>query len=319
MPILRRALTRDRYGAKVRGNFTFTSAALLATVACVIALAPVASAAPPPTAQIDFGGLQRTYYLHLPPGPPTGLVVNMHAAGQTGAQHAALTHYDSVADAHGYVVVYPDGIDFSWADGRGASVPDRTGVDDVGFIAALVDRLTAEYGIPAGRVFATGLSAGGFMANRLACERADMFAAIAPVGATLGDHVPCSPSQPVSVLTSHGTVDPIVPFNGGPMVGRGGPSTILAAYAVVDRWRELNGCAPDPVIAPVPGAGDGTSAERVSYECAAGTEVVLMRVDGGGHTWPGAPEILPADQVGPATRAFDASEVSAQFFDVHGR
>lgn len=281
---------------------------------------PVTAArAAPPSAQIDFGGLQRTYYLHVPPGPPTGLVVNLHAAGQTGQQQATLTHYDAVADAHGLLVVYPDGIDFSWADGRGASVPDHTGVDDVGFIAALVDRLTAEYGVPPGRVFATGLSAGGFMANRLACDRADMFAAIAPVGATLGEQVACDPSQPVSVLTSQGTVDPIVPFQGGPMVGRGGPSTILAAYAVVDRWRELDGCAPDPVIAPLPGVGDGTTAERVSYQCAAGTEVVFLRVDGGGHTWPGAPEILPANQVGPATRAFDASEVSAQFFDAHGR
>lgn len=299
----------------MRGRFTAT---LLAVLLC--ALGPAAEAhAAPPAAQLDFGGLQRTYYLHLPPGPPTGLVVNMHAAGQTGQQHAALTHYDAVADAHGYVVVYPDGIDFSWADGRGASVPDRTGVDDVGFLAALVDRLTAEYAIPPGRVFATGLSAGGFMANRLACERADMFAAIAPIGATLGDQVACNPARPVSVLTSQGTVDPIVPFHGGPMVGRGGPSTILAAYAVVDRWRELNDCEPDPVIAPVPGSGDGTSAERVSYACAAGTEVVFLRVDGGGHTWPGAPEILPANQVGPATRAFDASEVSAQFFDAHGR
>ncbi|CAN7395719.1 extracellular catalytic domain type 1 short-chain-length polyhydroxyalkanoate depolymerase [Mycolicibacterium frederiksbergense] len=299
----------------MKGRVTAT---LLVVLLCVLGPVPVAQAEPP-SAQIDVGGLQRTYYLHLPPRPPTGLVVNMHAAGQNGRQHAALTHYDTVADAHGYAVVYPDGIDLSWADGRGASVPDRTGVDDVGFIVALVDRLTAELGIPAGRVFATGLSAGGFMANRLACDRADMFAAIAPIGATLGDQVACNPSQPVSVLTSQGTVDPIVPFNGGPMIGRGGPSTILAAYAVVDRWRELNGCAPDPVIAPVLGSGDGTSAERVSYECAAGTEVVFLRVDGGGHTWPGAPEILPADQVGPATRAFDASEVSAQFFDAHGR
>lgn len=297
----------------MRGKLTAT---LLAVLACVIA--PPA-AAEPPVAHLDVGGLTRTFSVHVPPGRPTGLVVNLHAAGQNGQQHAALTHYDSVADAHGYVVVYPDGIDYSWADGRGASVPDRTGVDDVGFIVALVDQLTAEYGIAPGRVFATGLSAGGFMANRLACERADLFAAIAPVGATLGDHVACNPSQPVSVLTSQGTVDPIVPFNGGPMIGRGGPSTILAAYAVVDRWRELNGCAPDPVIEPVPGSGDGTSAERVTYECEAGTQVVFMRVDGGGHTWPGAPEILPANQVGPATRAFDASEVSAQFFDAHGR
>ncbi len=293
-------------------------AVLLGVVVCALGTAPPAAAAPP-LALLDFGGLQRTYSVHLPPGPPEALVVNLHAGAQTGAQHAALTNYDTVADAHGYVVVYPDGIDYSWADGRGASVPDRTGVDDVGFIAALVDRLTAEYGIDPDRVYATGLSAGGFMANRLACERADMFAAIAPIGATLGEQVHCDPSQPVSVLASHGTVDPIVPFNGGPMVGRGGASTILAAYAVVDRWRELNGCAAAPVIEPIPGNGDGTSAERVAYQCADGTEVVFMRVDGGGHTWPGAPEILPASAVGPATRAFDASEASADFFDEHAR
>lgn len=270
-------------------------------------------------AHIDFGGLSRTYQLHVPPGPPTGLVVSLHAGGQTGAQHAALTNFNPVADARGYVVVYPDGIDFSWADGRGASVPDRTGVDDVGFLVALVERLTAEFGIDPGRVFATGLSAGGFMVNRLACERADVFSAIAPVGATLGANMGCHPSRPVSVLTTHGTLDPIVPFAGGPMVGRGGASSILAATALVDSWRALNGCDPAPLIEPQPGAGDGMHVERVSYPCAEGSEVVYMRVDGGGHTWPGAPEILPADQVGPAIRSFSASQAAAVFFDAHGR
>ena len=81
--------------------------------------------------------------MHVPAGVehPSGLVINLHGAGATGQDQAALTHYDSVADAHGFVVAYPDGIDFSWADGRGASVPDRQGVDDVGFIAALVGKL----------------------------------------------------------------------------------------------------------------------------------------------------------------------------------
>ncbi len=211
-----RKFARDTYSAPV----LFTPGRLRALVSAALVVlswftAAPASAVPVPSAQIDYGGTMRTYRLHLPAGgPPSGLVVNLHAAGATGADQAALTHYDAVADAYGFAVVYPDGIDYSWADGRGASVPDRQGVDDVGFIATLVDRLVAENGIPRGRVYATGLSAGGFMANRLACDRADLFAAIAPVAGTLGTNVGCNPSRPVSVLATYGTADPVVPFDG---------------------------------------------------------------------------------------------------------
>lgn len=281
-----------------------------------------ARAAPFRTDTLDVGGLIRTCTVHVPAGAqrPSGLVVNLHTAGATGADQAALTHYNSVADAHGFIVVYPDGVDFSWADGRGSSVPDRQGVDDVGFIAELVGRLVSDYGIDPGRVFATGLSAGAFMANRLACDRADLFAAIAPVSGTLGVSVPCRPSRPVSVMQTHGTADPIVPFDGGTMIARGGLSDVVAAPALVERWRQIDSCRgaqTDDVLAD---AGDGTQTHRLtSSGCAAGTSVVFMRVDGGGHTWPGAPEILPPEAVGPASRGFDASEVSWQFFDTHAR
>ena len=173
---------------------------------------------------LTFGGIQRSYLVHVPPAleQPTGLVINLHGAGMTAAAQAAMTNYNAVADQHGFVVVYPDGIDLSWADGRGASVPDRQGVDDVGFLVALADRLTQDFGIDRGKVFATGMSAGAFMANRLGCARADVFSAIAPVAGTLGSGFPCAASQPVSVLEIHGTADDVVPFNGGPMVGRGG-------------------------------------------------------------------------------------------------
>jgi polyhydroxybutyrate depolymerase len=280
-----------------------------------------AGAAPLQTAAFDFGGLARTYIVHVPAGVtrPSGLVVNLHAAGATGGDQAALTHYDSVADAHGFAVVYPDGIDFSWADGRGASVPDRQGVDDVGFISALVGKMIADYGINPGHVYATGLSAGAFMANRLACDRADLFAAIAPVAGTLGVAVPCNPSRPVSVMETHGTADPIVPFDGGPMTGRGGVSDVVAATAMAQRWRDIDGCGAT-TDETLPNAGDGLSTHRMaSAGCAAGTSVVFMQVDGGGHTWPGAPEILPVQAVGAASHGFDASEASWQFFAAHAR
>ena len=243
---------------------------------------------------LPFEGLDRTYVLHVPAGVerPTGLVINLHGAGETGAEQAALTNYNAVADQHGFAVVYPDGIDFSWADGRGASIPDRQGVDDVGFLVALADRLTADYDIDPANVYATGLSAGAFMATRLACQRADVVSAIAPVAGSLGSAYPCAPSEPVSVFATHGAADPVVPFNGGAMVGRGGASDIIAPAALAGRWRELDDCPAPVEDSPSAGVFRSTAAG-----CADGTEVVFVRVDGGGHEWFGG-----------------ASQASGQFF-----
>ena len=248
---------------------------------------------------LPFGGLDRTYRLHVPAAAdhPAGLVINLHGAGMTGGEQESATNYDAAADRHGFAVVYPDGIDLSWADGRGASVPDRQGVDDVGFLAALADRLTRDYGIDPGRVFATGLSAGAFMAMRLACQRADVVAAIAPVAGSLGSAVACAPSRPVSVFATNGASDPIVPYSGGGMVGRGGASDIVAPPAMAARWRELDHCP-----APVDDAVSAVVHLSTAAGCADGTEVVFVRVDGGGHEWFGG-----------------ASDVSAQFFASHAR
>ncbi|KUH69044.1 esterase [Mycolicibacterium novocastrense] len=253
---------------------------------------------------LTIGGLNRTYTVHSPPGldRPAGLVLNLHGAGMTGPAQAGATNYNAIADQYGFVVAYPDGVDMSWADGRGAALPDRQGVDDVGFLVALAERLREEYGVDPGHVFVTGTSAGGFMASRLACDRADVFAAAAPIAGTLASGFPCAPSQPVSVLAVHGTADPVVPFAGGPMVGRGGPSDIVAPAVMAQRWRELDGCP-----APVEEVQGGVH-RFVAAGCAGGTEVVFVQIDGGGHVWPGG-----------LFAPFDASQSSGQFFATHGR
>ena len=275
---------------------TVRAAAALAALMLAGATAAPASANPAdPPGMLTFDGLQRSYVLHVPPGPPAGLVINLHGAGMTGADQAGLTNYNNVADRYGFVVAYPDGIDLSWADGRGASIPDRQGVDDVGFLSALIDRLSADFAVPPGRVFVTGMSAGAFMANRLACDRADLVSAVAPVAGTLGAGVPCAPSRPVSVLQIHGTGDEVVPFGGGPMVGRGGPSEIVSAPALVERWRQADAC-PGPLVAQ---GATGPVQRTDAAGCAGGTEVALLRIDGGAHIWP---------------TALDASAASAQFF-----
>lgn len=276
------------------GNFLRVTTVVAALVCGGIAHSAAASASDAGGA-LPFGGLDRTYVLHVPGGVehPSGLVINLHGAGMTGAEQASVTNYNAAADRHGFAVVYPDGIDMSWADGRGASVPDRQGVDDVGFLVALANKLTADLGINPANVYATGLSAGAFMAMRLACQRADVVDAIAPVAGSLGSAVPCSPSEPVSVLATNGASDTVVPYYGGGMVGRGGASDIVALPAMLDRWRAIDGC---PTL-PVEDAVTPEVHRFTAAGCADGTEVVFVRVNGGGHEWFGG-----------------ASDVSAQFF-----
>jgi len=280
----------------------------------------VHAAARDQTGTFKFGGLTRTYTVHVPPGPPFGLVLNLHGGGGTGGGQQGLTDFDAVAEANNLLVLYPDGFDKSWNDGRGAAPASRRHVDDVGFLVALVVKVQKEFGVAPGHVFATGMSNGGFMSNRLACDHADLFAAIAPIAGTLGVGVPCNPSRPVSVLEAHGTSDPLVPFNGGDVHGRGGISHSISVNAMVDKWRIVDGCQGEPTIDELPDVGDGTFVRRFdSTACAAGTEVVLYKIDDGGHTWPGGKQYLPKAIIGPTTRAFDASEVIAQFFLTHAR
>lgn len=269
---------------------------------------------------LQYGGLNRTYLVHLPPGPPVGLVLNLHGGGGTGAGQRGLSDFDSVADANGLLVVYPDGYDKSWADGRGAAPADRKRLDDVGFLVSLVTKLRSDFDVPVGHVFATGMSNGGFMSNRLACERADVFAAIAPVSGTLGVGVACNPSRPVSVLDAHGTTDPVVPFKGGDVRGRGGLSHAISVNSLIDRWRAVDRCQGDPSVEDLPNVNDGTVVRRYdSRACADNTEVILYKIEKGGHTWPGGKQYLPKTVIGATTRAYEGSQVIAQFFMTHGR
>ena len=266
------------------------------------------------------GGIDRTYMLHVPAGEPVGLVLSLHGGGGTGFSQRGLTGFNTVADAHNLLVVYPDGYDKSWADGRGASPADRRHINDVTFLVGLVNKLQNDYGVAPGHVFVTGMSNGGFMSNRLACERADVFAAVAPVAGTLGVGVACNPSRPVSVWEAHGTADPLVPFKGGTVRGRGGVSHSISADSMVDKWRSLDGCQSDPAKEALPDARDGTVVHRYqSTGCADNTEVVFYKIDSGGHTWPGGKQYLPAAVIGPTTRALDGSEAIAQFFLAHAR
>ena len=272
------------------------------------------------TNHLESGGAQRTYLLDTPGGsaPSAGrpLLILLHGGGGTADSLDKQTGgLPALANAAGYVVARPQGLNRQWNDGREVNKD----VDDVAFISAMVDDIAARQPIDRGRLYAAGISNGGFMSGRLACEAGLGIAAIAQVAATLGvdTDASCNPGRPVSVLAILGRADPIVPYAGGPVrlpwddseTGRG---IVLGGEAYLLRWVQRDGAS-----APVDGPSIAPDAGSVIATAPSGAEVELVTVEGGGHAWPGGVQYLPKIVVGPVTDTFSASKLMLEFFDRH--
>jgi polyhydroxybutyrate depolymerase len=276
---------------------------------------------------IDVAGLQRSYVIHLPPATasaPHPLLLMFHGGGGSGKGMARLTRIESVADRAGFIVVYPDGIDHHWNDGR-ATIKHK--VDDVGFIARLIDSLGHEYAIDRSRVAVAGISNGAVFAERLGCDLADRIAVVAAVSGTLAaDYASrCHPARPVSILQFDGTADPIMPYAGGHVAdfgGRGEGGDVLSVDATAAFWSRMDGCGAgshDQSL-PVSVRFDPTRVTLASSgPCRDGTAVRVYSITGGGHTWPGGMQYLPRFIIGRGTRQIDASDIIVHFVRKHPR
>jgi polyhydroxybutyrate depolymerase len=290
--------------------------ASLASTACTIPRDPKFS--------IESGGRSRDYFVHLPKNYSASqrwpLIFLIHGRTGTGPGMERIAYFNDFADRNGIIGVYPNGVGRSWADGRGDSPAERDGVDDVKFFSDMLDKLESTYSVDPARVYAAGLSNGGFMSFRLACDLSARIAAIAPVGATysllLSEH--CHPARPVSVLEINGTDDPLVPYDGG-QVRHGAGGTVLSAQESVQAWARVDGCSPAPTRDPAPAnSSSGLETRREFYSgCRENAAVALYTVVGGGHTWPGGRQYLPAFLIGKTSRDFDADEVIWKFFQAH--
>jgi polyhydroxybutyrate depolymerase len=276
---------------------------------------------------IEVGGLNRTFALHLPAGydgsKPVPLVLALHGRLGTGEGQAKLSHLDKVSDEHAFIVVYPDGVDRSWADGRGTSPAEKKSVNDVRFLSSLIDKLSQEYSIDTKRVYAIGMSNGGFMSGRLACELSPRIAAVAIVAASLSENLAatCHPKKPVSVMVIQGASDPLVPFTGGALGKNGDRGNVLSHATTIHKWTQIDKCTGEPAKGNIAdGSGDGTSIDvRIFSHCDAGTEVRDYTVLNGGHTWPGGWPYLPEMLIGKTSKNMDASEAIWDFFSRHSR
>ena len=299
----------------------------LALLAGLVAASTAAAAERPLASRtLAIDGVTRSYYLHVPPALPAApapLVLVFHGGGGNGPGTERLTRFTPLADREGFLVAFPEGLGRNWNDGREftSSRAHRDHVDDVAFVGALIDAIGRAHAVDPRRVYATGISNGAIFSHYLAAHLSARIAAIAPVVGGIADPPEAwlRPEQPVSVLMLQGTRDPLVPYHGGAVAfGRG---RIIDTEEAARRWAALDG-AHDPVREPLPAdAGiEHCGGLRTVYPGGRGdSEVVLVRLDGGGHTWPGGAQYLPQMRVGRVCHDFDATAVIWNFFKAHPR
>ncbi|MFT4537399.1 MAG: polyhydroxybutyrate depolymerase, partial [Saprospiraceae bacterium] len=188
------------------------------------------------TGTIQHDGLTRDYILHLPTGYDANesypFVYNLHGFGSNAQQQQFYSAMDITADDNGFIVCYPNGIDNSWNVGWDFG----SNADDVDFLLTLVDALAVDYNINYERLYSCGMSNGGFMSYKLACEKSDEFSAVASVTGSIvpSELAVCDPVRRIPVMQIHGTADPTVAYNG---------SNIGAPIEdVVDFWVGNNAC-----------------------------------------------------------------------------
>lgn len=253
----------------------------------------------------------RQVRVHVPasydPTRPTPLVLNLHGYTGDGLQQSTVSKMLPVSDAHGFIVLHPDGHHSprGWNAGVCCGAAATSGTDDTGWLASVLDQAESMLCVDRDRVFATGLSNGGFMSHRLACELSDRIAAIAPVAGVVG--VSCAPSRPVAVMHIHGDADPLIPYGGGGVNGNESVAT------TIERWTTINGCTGAPTQTYQ--QGDATCVTRSG--CTADAEVTLCTIAGGGHQWPGGVSI--GSFLGALSDDLDASNAMWAFFAAHAR
>ena len=275
-------------------------------------------------ASLTAGGVTRTYHLYvpsdLPADTPVPLLVGLHGGTGWGTQFEANSGFDRLAEANGFIVVYPDGVGIgrnadrlrTWNAGLCCGPAQKNGVDDVAFVSQVIDAVSQAHAIDPARVFVAGHSNGAMLGYRLACELSDKIAAVAVVAGTLAVQ-PCTPGQPVSFLEIHGTGDRNVPIDGG--VGDRGISQVdyPSVRTGIATMASLNGCTGDPTVTI---AGDLTTTTWGS--CDGSTTVRLVAIAEAAHAWPGsAPTRLNVS--GPPYPGYDASREIWAFLSAHPR
>ena len=241
-------------------------------------------------ASITHDGIQRDYILYIPElydgSTAVPLVLNFHGYGSNAAQQMFYGDFRDIADTEGFLLVHPEGTTFIGDQFWNVGFPGlSSNIDDVGFTEALIDELATLYTIDLDRVYATGMSNGGFMSFLLACQLSEKIAAVASVTGSMTQDTfdDCNAQHPTPVLQIHGTDDSVVLYNGN--------NLSIPIADVISYWVDHNNCESTPTTTTLPDIdpSDGSTIEHSVYEDGDnGITTEHMKVIGGGHTWPGS-------------------------------
>jgi polyhydroxybutyrate depolymerase len=278
--------------------------------------------------ELVHDGASRGYELFVPPtydgSAALPLVLALHGRAGSGERMAHLTGFDIRAAENHFLVVYPDSVDDHWNYLHGIpGAPE--GPDDIDFLTRLVDAVGRDYRIDRERLYVVGISNGGFMAQRLACEPDAGIKAFASVAASGYGAMPatCAPRRPIDALYLHGTADHLVPWKGQIVTNDSGDSQVvtLPVSESMKFWSRVNGCDPELETRDLPRSGRSPETRVRIYTtraCKDGARVALYAIVGGGHNWPGRDGLIPPHIAGAVNLDFHATDAIWSFFDHHG-
>ena len=255
-------------------------------------------------------GIWRSYRLYIPANYTTGtarpLILNMHGLGSNSLEQQGYSNFMPIADTAGFLMAYPQGLSANGTTYWNVGIPLTAGTNDIKFLSALIDTISSRYSIDHYRVYATGMSLGGYMSHYLALKLNTRIAAIASVTGTIYPDVyaTAAPGRAVPMMQVHGTADPTVPYNGN--------ATGIAIDTLVAFWVKNNRCNPVPVHTALPdiNTSDNSTATHDVYTGGTnGATCEFYKIAGGEHTWPGSPYII-----GVTNQDFSASVEIWRFF-----
>jgi polyhydroxybutyrate depolymerase len=282
---------------------------------------------------IRVGDVERTYTAFVPETKPAPLVLVLHGNTQQGIDMQTRSSWPWLARREQFIAIFPDGLNRAWADLRGdaerAGQRPPPGTDDVAFLNQLIAKYVEAGAADPKRIYVTGVSNGGAMTMTLVCRQPQTFAAAAAViisfTASMADA--CKPALPTPILLMNGTADPLVAYEGSKGVSRYGVPNLWSAAQTIAFWRKVNGCdAADRAVSELPDSdpSDSSTVSRIDSRCPPGQDVVLYRVNGGGHRMPGRNPDARAKRMvdailGPQNHDIDAPEVIWAFFKKFAR
>lgn len=277
---------------------------------------------------INHGNRERRFLVHTPAGHAgqhnLPLILVLHGGGGTAESMLRLTDscFNRLADRDGAYIVYPQGVEKQWNDDRTdpISYAHRENIDDSGFIAEIIRSMIRDRHVDPGKVFVTGISNGGMMSFRLAMDLPGTITAIAPVAASIPvagkGHI--NNINSASLLLLNGTEDPVVPYNGGDIrVFWKSRGDVIPAEETINLWKSKLACTAGPRATTLPDRDpdDGTRVYQKEYSgCRNNSKVVLYKIEGGGHTWPGGWQYFPERRIGRTSRDISACDVIWAFF-----